>query len=356
MRIDEYLRIYEAKHDDELLLLGKSSDELTEEARAALQSELGRRGLRSEVAVRPVAVAVEQSVEQSRSSLSWFQTVGEFLAAVMFTYRAHFWLFVGLVAPAIVFGYYGREFSRMFSRHLLKQFLTHAEGLTPDKLRFEAATVGGIINFLIWTCFGVCYAGIASAVNQIKRGDPPSMWASFDEVFERPSRFLGISTLLCFLFVAAMGCLSFVYLWLIRLFTLDFRGSTFQMLVYVLSFPMVLVLSRFALAIPAVTLGNCTIRHSIFLSDEMTEGKWGLFAALLLKSIVGGYIAGMLPFWIAEWMWPYVHIYSWILTAASIAGVILVEPILFIGFSLLYLDVSQISVQDDSRSVSVQLA
>jgi len=352
MRIDEYQRIYESKHDDELLLLAESSAELTDEARAALQSELSRRAMTAELLAGPTPVPTAQYPATSKPSEFGFTSVGEFLNEVMSTYRSHFWLFVGLVAPAIVFGYYGREFSRVFSRHLLHQFLTHADGLTPDKVRFEAATIGGIINFLTWTCFGVCYAGTASAVSLIKEGGTPSFGSCFDELLRRPGRFLGISTVLCVLFVAATACLSFVYLWLIRIFGLDFRGSTVQMLVYVLYFPMVLVLSRFALAIPAVTLGDCTLQHSIFRSDEMTEGKWVVLAALLIKSIVGGYVAGMLPFWIAQWMWPYVHFYGWILTAASIVGVILVEPILFIGFSLLYLDGKQ-TVQHSGGAIAI---
>ncbi len=354
MRIDEYLRIYESKHDDELLLLAESSAELMDEARTALQSELGRRGLRAEVTVRPIPVPVEQEFAKSRSSKSQFTTVGGFLREVVSTYRSHFWLFVGLVAPAIVFGFYGREFSRMFSRHLLQQFFAHAEGLTSSQIRFKAATVGGIINFLTWTCFCVCYAGIASAVRRIGLGDVPSVKGLFDEVLQRPGRFLGVSTVLGILFVVATACLSFVYFWAITLLGIDFRSSTSQMFVYVLYFPMVLVLSRFALAIPAVTLGNSTVRQSIFRSDEITAGKWGTLAALLLKSIVGGYVAAMLPFWITGWMWPYVHFYTWMLTTASIAGVILVEPILFIGFSLLYVNAVD-AVQEGDRAVAVRV-
>ncbi len=356
MRIDEYQRVYEAKHDNELLLLAESSDELTDEARTALQSELGRRGLKPKIVVRSAPVATVQNQPKSKPSESQFTTISGFLNGVMSTYRAHFWLFVWLVAPAIVFAFCGREFSRMFSRHVLQQFLAPAGDLTSSEARFETTLVGGIINFLTWTCFCICYAGIASAVRRIGMGDAPSFKRSFDEILQRPVSFLGISTMLGILFVVATACLSFVYFWAITLLGINFGGSNARMLVYVLYLPMVLVFSKFALAIPAVTLGHGTVRQSIFRSDEMTEGKWSLLAALLIKSIVGGYIAGMLPFWIAGWMWPYIHLNSWTLTAASIVGVILVEPILFIGFSLLYLDASQPAVQEDSRSVSVQLA
>ncbi|HEU5404336.1 MAG TPA: hypothetical protein VFU86_23515, partial [Terriglobales bacterium] len=171
MRIDEYQRIFEAKHDEELLLLAESSAELTDEARTALQSELGRRGLRAAVTVEEPPVPIAQNSAKSRFSQSQFTTVAAFPNEVMSTYRAHFWFFVGLIAPAIAFGFFGRELSRMFSRHLVQQLFAHAPGLTPEKARLEAATVGGIINILVWTCFCVCYAGIASAVRRMGPGD-----------------------------------------------------------------------------------------------------------------------------------------------------------------------------------------
>src|SRR5512146_3422373 len=126
MRIDEYLRIYEAKHDDELLLLAESSAELTDEARAALGSELARRGLRPMLAASEVPVVVGGNAAQSKPFASQFAGVGEFLNAVMSTYRSNFWLFIWLIAPAILFAFFGRELGRMFGQHLLQQFLTHA--------------------------------------------------------------------------------------------------------------------------------------------------------------------------------------------------------------------------------------
>jgi len=74
----------------------------------------------------------------------------------------------------------------------------------------------------------------------------------------------------------------------------------------------------------------------MFRSDELTEGKWLILAVLLAKSLIGGYIAGMFPFWLAGWIWSYVRLPLWSLSVASIAGVTIVEPFMFIGFALLY--------------------
>ena len=98
-----------------------------------------------------------------------------------------------------------------------------------------------------------------------------------------------------------------------------------------------LVLSRFALAIPAVILGDYGVRKSLFLSDELTQGKWLILAALLAKSLVGGYVAAMLPYWIREWIWSAVQLPVIAAQGASIAAVTTVEPVMFIGFALLYL-------------------
>lgn len=78
----------------------------------------------------------------------------------------------------------------------------------------------------------------------------------------------------------------------------------------------------------------------MFRSDKLTEGKWWTLAVLLAKSLIGGYIAGMCPFWLAS----IIHFsvlpgswFQWILTIASMIAVTVVEPTMFVGFALLYL-------------------
>ncbi len=100
-----------------------------------------------------------------------------------------------------------------------------------------------------------------------------------------------------------------------------------------------LLLSRFGLAIPAIVLDRYGVAKAIFRSDELTEGTWSILAALLAKSVVGGYLVGMLPFWIASHLLAGMLLpawFPWLLDAASVAGVIVVEPTMFIGFALLY--------------------
>ena len=96
-----------------------------------------------------------------------------------------------------------------------------------------------------------------------------------------------------------------------------------------------LVLSRFGLALPALLLDNYRVSQALFRSDELTQGKWLTLAILLAKSLIGGYIAGMFPFWLAGWIWGYVRVPWQFLTVASIAAVTVVEPFMFVGFALL---------------------
>jgi hypothetical protein len=118
-----------------------------------------------------------------------------------------------------------------------------------------------------------------------------------------------------------------------------------------------LALSKFALAIPAVVFDDYGVGQAMFRSDKLTQGKWLILASLLAKSLIGGYIAAMFPFWLRAWIWAYVPIPGWVATVASIAGVIVVEPTMFIGFALLYLmNVAGVPWLERSNDPSVRLA
>jgi hypothetical protein len=93
----------------------------------------------------------------------------------------------------------------------------------------------------------------------------------------------------------------------------------------------------------------------MFRSDELTEGKWVTLAILLAKSLIGGYIAGMLPFWLAGWIWAYVQVPWQFLTVASIAAVTVVEPFMFVGFALLYIRTAVLS-SASSKGLASQLS
>jgi hypothetical protein len=117
-----------------------------------------------------------------------------------------------------------------------------------------------------------------------------------------------------------------------------------------------LVLSRFGLAMPALIVDNYRVAAAMFRSDELTERKWFTLAVLLFKSVVGGYLAGMCPFWLASWTPASISLpswFPWFLRIASVAGVVVVEPTMFIGFAMLYLRISESSNGNVGRQSSV---
>ncbi len=97
----------------------------------------------------------------------------------------------------------------------------------------------------------------------------------------------------------------------------------------------------------------------MFRSDELTEGKWLTLAVLLAEGWLGGYLAGKSPFWLASWIPADISLpswFPWVLTAASYAGIIVVEATMFVGFAFLYLKMSAICTSseelaaDDTKS------
>jgi hypothetical protein len=96
----------------------------------------------------------------------------------------------------------------------------------------------------------------------------------------------------------------------------------------------------------------------MFRSDELTQGKWLTLAALLAKSVIGGYVAAMCPLWLASFVRvtaPLPAWFPWILTVASVIGVTVVEPTMFVGFALLYSKMSAVG-SAPSKGLAGQLA
>ncbi len=345
MHVERLAKIYEAKTDEELLELAGQATDLTPEAYTALRSEMARR--RIDVLPLVVEVMKQSTIPQSKGALLRAEMTGvaEFVAEAIAVYHRQFWLFVRLVAPAVAIGWFtvvmGRNESREIARHIPRGInaFTYVE--------MALANLAGL--FGSWTVFSFSFAGICVAVQKLATGFVPSIGECFIPVRSRLGPLLRLSSLLfVFLLIAeaaALVFLGFGILWV--LWRLPFHVSKLMFsLIYFACFGLgLLVLSRFSLAIPALILDNCTVGKSIFRSDEYTERKWLILAALLVKSVIGGYIAAMLPFWMASSILGNILVpwwFNWVLTAASIAAASVVEPTMFIGFTLLYLHRSEV--------------
>jgi hypothetical protein len=102
--------------------------------------------------------------------------------------------------------------------------------------------------------------------------------------------------------VAGAGLLGGAVFWIFRHRQAHPSFFIIRVVSFLLAGFVLLVLSRFGLALPALILDNCRVGQAMFRSDELTEGKWVTLALLLAKPLIGGYIVGMYPLWLAGWI------------------------------------------------------
>jgi hypothetical protein len=346
MEIRDLAQVYEKKSDDELIQLGVSSQQLTREAQAALTIELARRRIDAAQFLRP-SENVEETIIGRRLTSGTFSAAplptAEFVAEVYRVYRNHLWLFTKLAAPAVVLGYAAavarRNELREIAARLPRGFeLTNHKA---DMLEMWLLSLGGYL--VIWLGFSFSFGAICSATDQIATGNIPSVLTCFSDIRRRIGSFLHLSLLLSLLFFVLMGVSVLIMTGVFSILH-QVHYHLGSLAIQIVSFGIgglaMLVFSRFGLAVPALILGHCTVGQAVFRSDELSEGKWTILAVLLSKSLLGGYVAAMLPFWLTAWLWTYVQFPRWFPELASITAVSFVEPFMFIGLALLYLRTS----------------
>jgi hypothetical protein len=338
--------LYRTKTDEELIHLAEQRSDLTSEARSALAAELAVR--RIELAVADTRADKNRTESDSSSrietALNLHLQTGKFIEEVLQFYSRNRWTFIKIIFPAVVTGYvsvllahYG---ARNLEGHLLRSFGGRLNGM--DLLEVSLISTAGYFVSWMVSCFA--FAAVSSAVDQAYAGFEVSIRESFGAVCERVWPLLRASILLLALFFALEVVLAVFALDTVLHLVESHWGHAGGTLIFGLSFlfwgSAVLILSRFSLAIPALILDDYGAGHAMFQSDELTKGRWMILVVLLSKSIIGGYVAGMLPFWLARLIPASVSLpswFQWVLAAASVGAVTLVEPIMFIGFALLYL-------------------
>jgi hypothetical protein len=347
MHIHDLVQAYQSKTDEELLQLAGDSQQLTPEAHSALTGELAKRRIDRAPDLNVQKEIDPDSLRQPTTSGTLSRpdshSVGDFIAEVLRVYHSHFWLFIRLIAPAVVLGYIAILMSRNEVREIGRH-LPRGVGLTIEIVKMWIVTLAGYL--VSWMAFSFSFGAICSVTRQIDEGDIPSARASFGDVRERLGSLTRLSLLLLFLVLVVLtsaNLLGVGVFWIVHLRQAHLNFFEIQIVSYGLASLALLAFSRFALAIPALILDGCKVGQAIFRSDELTEGKWLTLAILLAKSLIGGYIAGMIPFWLAWWVSPDVRFPSWLLRVASVAAVTVVEPVMFIGFALLYIRMSTLS-------------
>lgn len=346
MQISDVVLAYQAKTDEELLQLVTESEQLTTEAHSVLLSELARRRINNAKRSRvrnPTELAEAKHREKWAPLQSGSVAVGEFIAEVLSTYRSQLWLFARIAAPGVVVGYIalmlGRDEVREIARHLPR-----GTAIISHPTEFLEMWLANLAAYLVsWTASCFSFGAICWAVREIAAGVVPSASDCFVEVRQQIGSLARLSLLLFVLFLVGMAAATLLST---GIFWMLLRGHIRYgvLVIWAVSFGTfglaMLVLSRFGLAVPALILDDCSVSKAMFLSDELTEGRWLTLAILLAKSLIVGYVAGMIPFWMMSWARPYIRFPWWLPVVGSIAVVAIVEPFMFIGFAALYLRVS----------------
>lgn len=338
--------LYASKTDEELLHLAAELDQLTMEAQSALRGEMARRGLSFEAVTRLVAPGsrVEVPIATSKPPINppTALPIGAFFEHVFRIYRQHLWTFVAFTFLAVLIG----SAAVIVTQQQVRQIAQDATSpwwatLNTTFLEIILTSASGWVLSWIASCFA--FACICSTIRQAEHANRPSMAAAVQNLFRKFRHFLSISLILLCVFVFCEFLTGFVALAIVWRLYVRLLGYSFVALwttSYLTASIGALVTSRFALALPAVVIDDFGIGQSLFRSDELTEKRWLILGILLTKSILGGYVAAKLPFWVSFRLLPVgtqlPPWFPWLLTGASIVAVSYVEPIIFIGFALLY--------------------
>jgi hypothetical protein len=340
MRTADLASTYQSKSDDELLSLVQSEG-LSAEAQFVLQNELKRRGIDLTLAIdnarQPEPIFLDKFPQPVRKSA---HSVTEFTSAVTRMYCDHFVLFMKVTVPAMAISGVAITVGLQKGRELLSQMFVRPGDYKLIWLKITLLANGAHLIGGLASC--ASFAAICVAVARITAGSSPLALACLAEIRKRIAPVLRLSLLLIVLIWLAIMISSTSIAAVFFFFPAQARVNSIAIRAIgwtVLSLGLLLV-SRFGLAMPAVMLDNYKVGRAMFRSDELTERKWLTLAILLIKSVFGGYIAAMLPFWIAPLIWRYEQLPPWYLTLASYLGVTLVEPFMFIGFALLYIRMS----------------
>jgi hypothetical protein len=330
-------------------------EQLTPNARSVLKGELSKRRIEGRTENSQSLNEREAAVRPDHGSAS-VQPIEEFVPAILKLYHRHLLLFVKLTFPAVAIGTVALILSRHEQREIVRQVPAGDWLIYHYGPFLEATLVALTANLITWFAFCLSFATICVAVEQIESGCEGSISESFDDVRQRLGPFLRLSLLLVLIFAVVeilLSLLTMAIFWTVDQLQIHPTSLTRELVIYVSAALGLLVLSRFALAIPALILDDFGAVPSILRSLDLTRGKWLQLVVLVTKSLVGGYVAAMLPFWLARWIPLAVELplwFPWCLTAASVATVTAVEPVVFIGFGLLYLQTA--AVESSSKHTS----
>ena len=274
MQTQDFFKVYQGKSDEELIQLAAAPEHLTSEARLALQSELSRRQINN-AKDSPVPqnsshwhdtghVNLSERLQQGER-----QAVGDFIKEALRAYHRHFWLFFKITAPAVIISTIAIITARNEGREIARQLPRGVELLAHRTEFLEILLANSSAWLVSWVAFSVAFGAICIAMEETAAGFTPSAWHSLVNVRERLGPFLRLSLLLLVLLLvaeAASGLLETGVFWVLH----QWRVHPSNFLVSLVSYGVVslalLVLSRFALSVPAVILDDYKVFRRCFVA------------------------------------------------------------------------------------------
>ncbi|HWH56838.1 MAG TPA: hypothetical protein VN682_04350 [Terriglobales bacterium] len=157
-------------------------------------------------------------------------------------------------------------------------------------------------QWLIWICYCFALVGVCVLVARMKDLNASSYGSEFSVIREHPANFLKSATL--FFLVLAI---AFVGMIMIVTGTTELQLQ-FKIPFFIYESPVVWILSmalisavivRWILAVPIATLIGLPFRKALRLSDQLTDGVSIPLWICVMESEIVGYIAAILPFWLA---------------------------------------------------------
>ena len=291
-------------------------------------------------------------------------SLGELLDRAFSYYRKHFWLFVGIMAlPQAVLA---------CSRLILVPFQmtgmtdTASQAQDPGKVAAQVSTflTGFLISFSVLMIISVLVYSVAlgattSALSDVYMGRTTSISAAFRSLRGKILRLFDVvvSIVLRVMGIYFLFAFSIIVVIAVPAAFLGFRGGRSPLLIIIFGFIVILavlagiffailLILRYALAVPALIIENLKARDAIKRSVTLAKGNlWKIFLTAVLMYIINIVVASIFqgPFWLAMIfmsvksqafpLWLEVPMYL----SAGVGGA-LSGPLFVIALALLYYD------------------
>ena len=284
-------------------------------------------------------------------------SLGEVLDRTFTLYRSHFWLFVGIMAlPHVV-----NVVLNLLIQGILGPVFALPPGLDPQKAGLGEVVKGGgyfvavLLSGLVgWVLYSLALGATTTALSDVYFDRRATIRGAYRKVQGRLWALMGVTFAVMVRFVGLAALFFVVFFLLIAIpAAVIGRGSPIVVAVIGLLFfaltvaAMIVIMLRYAVAIPALLLENIKARQALKRSVLLTKGQKARLFLIFFLMLLMAYVVILIlqwPLWTATALIAQKsrQVPVWLSSLTVVAGGIggaLSGPLLMIGFSLLYYDV-----------------